>query len=114
MEVRNISSMEALHEHSGPVSSWIMFEEKRDNLGGGIQFVNEFEVKAGDTMEPHVHNFEEFYYVLYGRGEMDIDGEKKEVIPGDLIRIPPNLVHSINTLGKDTPIHSFCFAVSVD
>ena len=30
--------------------------------------------------------------------------------PGDLIYIPPNAVHSLETIGDDA-IHCFCFAV---
>ncbi len=33
--------------------------------------------------------------------------------PGDLIYIPPDAVHSLETIGDD-PIHCFCFAVGVE
>ena len=93
MEVRNITTIESISEHGGAVRSWIMFEKKKDELSGGIRRINEFDVMAGGSMEPHSHNFEEFYYVLYGKGVIHIDEQKREEIPGDLIRIPPNAVN---------------------
>ena len=114
MEVRNISKKDMITEHHGTCFSWILFDGEKDKLGGGIEFVSEFEIRAGDTMEPHSHNMEEFYYVLYGRGKMNIGAETRDVAPGDLIRIPPNVVHSINTVGKDNPVHSLCFAVGLE
>jgi len=112
MEVRNISQLDMITEHSGTCFGWILFDGEKDKLGAGIKFVSEFEIRAGDTMEPHTHDMEEFYYVLYGRGKMNIGKETRDVYPGDLIRIPPNEVHSINTTGRDNPIHVFCFAVA--
>jgi len=111
MEIRNVSQTKPITVHSGTVNSWIMFEGEKDGLGGGLLFVTEFQVKGGEDMEAHAHEEEEYYYILYGRGEMTIDGETENVVPGDLIRIPSNALHSIKPKGKDYPIHAFCFAV---
>ncbi len=44
----------------------------------------------------HYHKLsEEFYFVLEGAGEMVVDGEKREVGPGDAILIPPCAWHEI-------------------
>ena len=113
MEIRNVSQIEPIIEHGGTGHAWVLFEGARDKLGGGIEIVNEFEVRGGETLEFHAHNTEEFYYILYGRGEMTVDGETEDVCPGDLIHIPPGALHSIKPKGKHYPIHVFCFAVSV-
>ena len=36
----------------------------------------------------------------------------RAVVPGDLVYIPPDTVHSLRPTG-DAPIHCFCFAVGV-
>jgi mannose-6-phosphate isomerase-like protein (cupin superfamily) len=57
---------------------------------------------AEATLEPrqqterHYHaESEEFYYVLVGAGEMEIDGARSQVGPGDAILIPPGAWHQI-------------------
>ena len=55
----------------------------------------------------------EYYYVLYGRGRMIIGDEEQEISQGDLVYIPPNLVHSLIASSKYAPIRCFCFAVAL-
>jgi mannose-6-phosphate isomerase-like protein (cupin superfamily) len=43
---------------------------------------------------------------------MTIGDEHRDVVPGDLVYIPPDAVHSLRPTG-DVPIHCFCFAVGV-
>ena len=57
---------------------------------------------AEATLEPrqqterHYHaESEELYYVLAGEGEMEIDGDRAPVGPGDAILIPPGAWHQI-------------------
>jgi mannose-6-phosphate isomerase-like protein (cupin superfamily) len=57
---------------------------------------------AEATLEPrqqterHYHaESEELYYVLAGVGEMEIDGDRAPVGPGDAILIPPGAWHQI-------------------
>ena len=45
---------------------------------------------------------------------MTIDGEEREISQGDLVHIPPNLVHSLRPVSDHAPIHCFCFAVGVE
>jgi mannose-6-phosphate isomerase-like protein (cupin superfamily) len=44
---------------------------------------------------------------------MVIGDERRDIGPGDLVSIPPDAVHSLETLG-DAPIHCFCFAVGIE
>ena len=44
---------------------------------------------------------------------MTIDGEEREISQGDLVHIPPDLVHSLRPVSDHAPIHCFCFAVGV-
>jgi quercetin dioxygenase-like cupin family protein len=44
---------------------------------------------------------------------MTIDGEDREVIPGDTIYIPPDVVHSIRPVSTNASIRCFVFAVGM-
>src|ERR1700687_34539 len=50
---------------------------------------------AQQTERPHHAESEELYYVLSGEGEMEIDGERAPVGPGDAILIPAGARHQI-------------------
>ena len=50
--------------------------------------------KPGE-MEYHKHNKEEIYFFFKGNGFARIDGEEIPVAPGDVIRIPPNAMHTV-------------------
>jgi len=115
MDVRSITTVEAEVEHNGTVPVWYLVhprEMKQITDGGYLELVNEFEVAAGGAVFPHTHPTHEFYFVMSGRGVMTIDGEDRDVGPGDLIYIPPDMVHSLAPTGGGA-IHCFCFAVAV-
>ena len=98
MDVRSIEDVPASPEHQGTVPVWWLFKprEMRDEtLGGHLELVSEFEVMGGGEVHPHSHPTFEFYYVLTGRGLMTIQGDTKEIRQGDLVKIPPNAVHSL-------------------
>jgi mannose-6-phosphate isomerase-like protein (cupin superfamily) len=60
------------------------------------QSLAEARVPAGGQTQRHYHRLsEEIYFILEGRGEMEIDGEHRTVGPGDGILIPPGAWHSI-------------------
>lgn len=53
-------------------------------------------VAAGGATQRHYHKLsEEFYFILEGSGEMELDGERRLVGPGDAILIPPGAWHTI-------------------
>ena len=56
----------------------------------------EARVRAGGRTERHYHKLaEEFYFILEGSGEIELDGEGRNVGPGDAILIPPGAWHTI-------------------
>jgi mannose-6-phosphate isomerase-like protein (cupin superfamily) len=60
------------------------------------QSLAEATVPAGGATERHYHKLsEEFYFLLEGEGTMKIDGEIREVGPGDAILIPAGAWHEI-------------------
>jgi mannose-6-phosphate isomerase-like protein (cupin superfamily) len=68
----------------------------RTNAPVEKQSLAEATVQAGGSTQRHYHKVsEEFYFILEGRGRMEIDGESREVGPGDAILIPPGAWHTI-------------------
>lgn len=60
------------------------------------QSLAEATLHAGSSTDRHFHKLsEEFYYILDGRGMMEIDGDQREVGPGDAILIPAGARHQI-------------------
>ena len=46
-------------------------------------------------MEYHKHPKEEIYFFFKGTGFVRIDGEDIPVVPGDVVRIPPDAMHTV-------------------
>ena len=68
----------------------------RTNAPVKNQSLAEATVPADTATQRHYHWLsEEFYFILEGRGTMEIDGEQREVAPGDAILIPPGCWHTI-------------------
>ena len=66
-------------------------------LGGARnQSLAEAALEAGQATDRHYHaDTEELYVLLSGTGEMEVDGERRGVAPGDAILIPPGAWHHI-------------------
>ncbi|MCU0752400.1 MAG: cupin domain-containing protein [Akkermansiaceae bacterium] len=63
------------------------------------QSLAEASIPAGGQTQRHYHKrSEELYYVLSGRGVMEIDGVTQEVAVGDAILIPPGAWHQIRAM----------------
>ncbi|MBV9659247.1 MAG: cupin domain-containing protein [Verrucomicrobia bacterium] len=68
----------------------------RTNAPVQNQSLAEARVPAGAATQRHYHRLaEEFYFILEGRGQMEIDGESRSVGSGDAILIPPGAWHTI-------------------
>jgi quercetin dioxygenase-like cupin family protein len=113
MNVTN-AKIEPTIEHGGTCRTFFMVPKealRKETEGSYLEYVAEFEIAAGSHLEPHRHNTHEFYYIIKGRGRMQIGAEVREVEPGDLVHIPANEVHSIAPIG-DGPVRAFAFAAS--
>ena len=113
MDVRSIEGVPMVPMHQGTTPVWYLWEprELREaTLGGYIELAGEFVVEAGGRVQPHSHHTHEFYYVLGGRAIMTIEDDEREVVPGDMIHIPPDNVHSIRPLSPNASIRCFVIA----
>lgn len=60
------------------------------------QSLAEATLAAGQATRRHYHRqSEEIYFILEGRGEMEVDGEHASVGPEDAVLIPPGAWHQI-------------------
>ena len=51
-------------------------------------------MQPGASTTPHYHpKTEDIYYILDGTGRMTIDGQTRDVGPGDAVAIPPGAAH---------------------
>ena len=70
------------------------------------QSLAEASLEAGQGTTRHYHAAtEEIYFVLEGRGRMELDGELRDVEPGDAVLIPPGAWHQITA---DEPLRFLC------
>ena len=78
----------------------------RTNAPVEKQSLAEARVPAGSATQRHYHKLaEEFYFILEGTGEMEIDGETQRVRPGDAILIPAGAWHTITA---SEPLRFLC------
>jgi quercetin dioxygenase-like cupin family protein len=113
MDVTN-SDRPPIIEHGGTCITHFLVDKEQlrsETAGGYLEFVSEFQLKPGASLEPHSHDSDEFYYLLEGEAIMTVAGEDRQVRAGDLIRTPPNTIHSIRTIG-DGSFRALAFATS--
>jgi mannose-6-phosphate isomerase-like protein (cupin superfamily) len=67
------------------------------------QSLAEARLPVGGATQEHYHpQCEEIYYITHGTGEIRIEGEMREVKPGDAIAIPPGQKHKLWNTGDET------------
>ena len=72
------------------------------------QSLAEARLPAGTSTQEHYHpQAEEIYFIASGAGRMRIEGETREVKPGDAIAIPPGQKHKIWNTGAQ-PLRFIC------
>jgi mannose-6-phosphate isomerase-like protein (cupin superfamily) len=64
------------------------------------QSLAEATLEPGQASERHYHaRTEEIYFLLEGEGEMEVDGERRHVSPGDAVLIPAGAWHQLENNG---------------
>jgi mannose-6-phosphate isomerase-like protein (cupin superfamily) len=105
MEVRNRDGAEAFTTVDGSTIRVLL------DLGQGgarEQSLAEATLAPGQATQRHHHaRTEEIYAILAGAGEMEVDGERRQVGPGDAILIPPGAGHQIRA-GEDGELRFLC------
>lgn len=72
------------------------------NSGIRNQSLAEARLPVGGGTQEHYHaKTEEIYYITHGRGRIKIEGEMRDVEPGDAIAIPPGKKHKLWNTGTE-------------
>ena len=67
------------------------------------QSLAEARLPVNGATTPHYHpRTEEIYYITHGRGRIIIEGEARELKPGDAVAIPPGKRHKLWNTGSET------------
>jgi mannose-6-phosphate isomerase-like protein (cupin superfamily) len=67
------------------------------------QSLAEARVPVGGATQEHYHpRAEEIYFITAGTGRLRIEGEERDVKPGDAIAIPPGQRHKLWNTGRET------------
>jgi mannose-6-phosphate isomerase-like protein (cupin superfamily) len=84
------------HEGRGTTTAFPFFE---DAEGFNIVF-RQRAMHPGSTIGEHRNDKDEIYYVLSGRGELLLDGKRRDVGPGDAILTRNGSTHALEQRGK--------------
>jgi mannose-6-phosphate isomerase-like protein (cupin superfamily) len=70
------------------------------------QSLAEATLEPGQATERHYHaRTEEIYFLLEGEGDMEVDGDRRHVAPGDAVLIPAGSWHQIRA---ETALRFLC------
>jgi quercetin dioxygenase-like cupin family protein len=90
----NLKDEPNCHQGEGVLKHISLFED--EDFESKLRFINYTILPPGTSIGVHGHrNDEETYIVLEGNGTMMVDGELKEVIPGDVIVNKPYGTHGL-------------------
>ena len=93
MTVQNLSAQPPFITRDGSTIRSIL---DRANAPVQNQSLAEARLPAEGRPERHFHKIaEELYFILEGGGEIEVEGERRMVGPGDAILIPPGGWHTI-------------------
>jgi mannose-6-phosphate isomerase-like protein (cupin superfamily) len=91
--IKNSDNVPALATPHGEVINELIGR----TAGGSVAHsLAQITILPGRASRKHYHRqAEESYYILAGRGDVELDGERHKVQAGDAIMIPAGMVHQI-------------------
>jgi len=105
MDVKNLNAVPSFITADGSEIRELLAHR---NSGIRNQSLAEARIPVGGATLEHYHpKCEEIYYITHGTGRMRIEGELREVKPGDAIAIPPGQKHKIWNTGGEI-LHLLC------
>ena len=100
---RDAPSLGLIHRHSGDVVQTqqlgpYAIESLIDLADEGRATVYRVAIAPNQQTRVSYHRLaEEYYYVLSGQGVAVLNGQRRELTPGDFLRLPPNTTHGFIT-----------------
>lgn len=105
MDVKNLQSVPAFITKDGSEIRELLAHR---NSVIQRQSLAEARLPVGGATQEHYHaRTEEIYFLTHGTGRIRLDGEVREVGPGDAIAIPPGARHKLWNTGKE-PLRLLC------
>ena len=105
MDIKNLAKVPAFITKDGSEIRELLAHR---NSAIRHQSLAEARLPVGTSTQEHYHpKAEEIYYITQGTGKMRIEGEVREVKPGDAIAIPPGRKHKLCNTGTET-LHLLC------
>jgi mannose-6-phosphate isomerase-like protein (cupin superfamily) len=99
MDIKNLSEVPAFVTKDGSEIRELLAHR---NSAIRNQSLAEARLPVGASTQEHYHpKAEEIYYITHGTGRMRIEGELREVKPGDAIAIPPGKKHKLWNTGTE-------------
>ena len=80
----------------GVTVRWLITKD----LGAKNFAMRYFEIDVDGYTPLHNHPWEHEVFILEGEGEVMGGGESKQIMPGDVVFIPPNEMHQFKNTGK--------------
>ncbi len=99
-ETDDVARFERVHRGQGEIGMKYFFDTARRASPATLMM---YVLPPGTSEGTHAHrgSYDEFYYIVSGRGEMDIAGEKIRVKKGDHVLTPSGVPHGIrNTAAR--------------
>ena len=86
----------------------ILISSEKESSNGLVTGLAELPV--GARLPLHHHEPDESYYVVSGRGKVEIDGHEAEIGPGSAMYVPSNAKHAVQCTGEEPLVFVFTFA----
>lgn len=105
MEIRNVNEVPAFITKDGSEIREILAYR---NSALAAQSLAQATVYPGKSTQEHHHpESEEIYYILKGKGRIRVNGESRDIGPGDAIGMLPGNAHKIWNTGEE-PLQFLC------
>ena len=99
MDVKNLNEVAAFTTKDGSEIRELLAHR---NSAVRNQSLAEARLPVGASTQEHYHPLaEEIYYITHGMGRIRIEGETRDVKPGDAIAIPPGQKHKLWNTGNE-------------
>jgi len=99
MDIKNLADVPAFITKDGSEIRELLAHR---NSAIRNQSLAEARLPVGSSTQEHYHpKAEEIYYITHGTGRMRIEGELRDVKPGDAIAIPAGKKHKLWNIGTE-------------
>jgi uncharacterized RmlC-like cupin family protein len=74
----------------------------KETTGAEHLWFGRFTSEPGVSIPPHHHTCDTVAYLIRGQAAFQVGAERLEMVPGEYVYVPANVVHTEETLGNET------------